>query len=100
MSLTLFLNSLTGKIFKILPLKEKNDGGYAVHFEDYLDSLLMEIIGACDTFSELGKSTEFLAVINTMQYISQNEVSVKVCKREVFKMIGLVNKINAQGGVS
>ena len=100
MSLTLFLNSLTGKIFKILPLKEKNDDGYAVHLEDYLDSLLIEIVGACDTFQELENSTEFLAVVNTMQYISQNDVSVKVCKREVFKMIGLVNKINAQGGVS
>lgn len=100
MSLTLFLNSLTGKIFKILPLKEKNDAGYAVHLEDYLESLLIEIIGACDTFSELGDSAEFLTVVNTMQYISQNDVSVKVCKREVFKMIGLINKISKQGGVS
>ncbi|MFA6728938.1 MAG: hypothetical protein WCS17_12115 [Prevotella sp.] len=100
MSLTLFLNSLTGKIFKILPLKEKNDDGYAVHLEDYLESLLIEIIGACGTFSDLGSSVEFLTVINTMQYISQNDVSVKVCKREVFKMIDLVNKINKKGGAS
>lgn len=100
MSLTLFLNSLTGKIFKILPLKEKSDDGIAVHFEEYVESLLIEIVGACETFSELGDSAEFLTVVNTMQYISQNDVSVKVCKREVFKMIGLINKISKRGGVS
>ena len=100
MSLTLFLNSLTGKIFKILPLKEKYNDGYAVHLEDYLDSLLIEILGACDTFLELSKSPDYLTIINTMQYISQNDVSVRVCKREVFKMIELVNKINKKGGAS
>jgi len=100
MSLTLFLNSLTGKIFKILPLKEKSDDGIAVHFEEYVESLLIEIIGACETFQVLNNSPDFLTIINTVQYFSQNEISGLVCKREVFKMIGLIEKIKKQEGVS
>lgn len=95
----LFLKSLTGKIFKILPLKEKSDSGIAVHLEEYLESLLIEIIGACETFQELNNSSDFLTIVNTMQYLSQNEISGRVCKREVFKMIGLIEKIKKQEGV-
>ena len=92
MSLTLFLDSLTGKIFKILPLKEKKDNGVAVHLEEYLESLLIEISGAYNTFPELSKSVDYLTIVNIMEYLSQNEVSKRVCKREIFKMIDLIKK--------
>lgn len=98
MSLALFLETLTGKIYKILPLKESSDSGSNVHISEYVASLLIEIVGACDTFPQLKEYAGYLGIVNTIQYISQHNISVKVCKREVFKMLRLLEDIEKQIG--
>lgn len=90
MMLYVFVHSLIGKIYKILPLKEEADRGQDVHLHEYLCSLLRDLAGACDTFPELEMSPEYITILNTIQYLSSNEFGHKACKQEVFKMIELL----------
>lgn len=80
---------MVGKIFKILPLKEENNVG----FNDYVDSILVQLIGATNTFDELSNNQNFLMIINIIQYINNNECSIKQCKREIFKCLEIIQKI-------
>ena len=98
MSLALFIESLTGKIFKILPLSEEESNGAQNHVYEYLDSLKIEMFGAIVTFPALFKNVEYTSVLNIVQYLSVNEVSIKRCKREVFKALRLLNKISKELG--
>jgi len=88
----LFLKNITGKVFKILPLKEENNIG----FYDYVDSILVQLIGAKNTFSELENNQDFLTVINIIQYIKNNKCSNKQCKREIFKCLNIIQKITEE----
>ena len=88
----LFLNNMVGKIFKILPLKEENNLG----FNDYVDSILVQLVGATKTFEELENNQDFLTVINIIQYINNNECSNKQCKREVFKCLDIIQKMTKE----
>lgn len=88
----LFLNNMVGKIFKILPLKEENNLG----FNDYVDSILVQLVGATKTFEELENNQDFLTVINIIQYINNNKCSNKQCKREVFKCLDIIQKMTKE----
>ena len=96
--LTLFIKDLTDKLFNILCLKEEEDAGNNVFLSEYIDSRLVEIIGACSTFPCLNSNPDYISVLNTVQYLSQNEVTTKKCKREVFKILKLLNKIERESG--
>lgn len=90
----LFFKNIIGKIFKILPLKEENNIG----FYDYVDSILIQLIGAKSTFLELENNQDFLSVINIIQYIKNNKCSNKQCKREIFKCLNIIQKLIKEQG--
>ena len=97
--LFVFIRGLTGRIFKILPLKEEMDSGNDVHLNEYISSLVRDASGALETFPQLKEMEEYITVVNTLQYISLNEIDHAVCKQEVFKMLRILNQIEAyQGG--
>jgi len=83
MNILIFLNSLTNKIFKILPLKEQNNDFLFSH----LNSLQIELIGALVTFPELKNSSNYLSIINVINFLGDNSFSKQQCKREVFKIV-------------
>ena len=83
MNILCFLDSLTNKIFKILPLKEQNN----YFLFSYLNSLQIELIGALITFPKLKNSSNYLSIINTVNFLDDNTFSNQQCKREVFKII-------------
>ena len=92
---SVYLHSLTGKLFKILPLREEHyDSGYL----PYLDSLWMEMSGACSTFPALWGDADYIAILNVLGYLNTHTVTVEQCKREVFKAIDLIKKVQNRNG--
>lgn len=87
-----FLKGLIGAIYKILPLKEENNS----YLDDYLDSLTIQLTGALETYPELSSNTKYISIINSIQYFRKNEFNVKQCRREVFKCIENVKKIQKE----
>lgn len=93
MSSIYFIKSLTGKIYKILPMKEDELQGKIVHLKDYINSLSIEVIGAIKTFPELSNEDNYISVVNIINFMNDNEFDYKICKREVFKMLNFLNLI-------
>ena len=91
-----YLEALTDKVFKILPMMESRVNGRENHLEEYLDSLCMEMAGACDTFPQLSGNPCYLTVLNIANYLARNRVSLRQCKREVFKCISLIARAGEQ----
>ena len=85
-----YFEFLINKTYKILPLKEGNSDTLKL----YLESYLRELIGNKDLVSLLVNEPNFITVLNTMQFLISEEYSDKVCKREVFKCIRILEEIN------
>lgn len=85
-----YFNFLINKTYKILPLKEEKSDT----LKSYLESYQRELIGNMDLVPMLVKEPKFITVLNTIQYLISEEYSDKVCKREVFKCIRILEEIN------
>lgn len=85
-----YFEFLINKTYKILPLKEENSDT----LKSYLESYQRELIGNMDLVPLLVKEPKFITVLNTIQYLISEEYSDKVCKREVFKCIRILEEIN------
>jgi len=84
-----FLGNIIGNIYKVLPLKEEENS----YLPEYLDSLLVQLKGALITYPGLSSNVRYITIINSIQYFCSNDFSIKQCKREVFKCIENINKI-------
>lgn len=93
--LSSYLNSLIGKLFKIIPLKEESS---KEDFHAYVDSLWIEMSGACKTFPVLWDSPKYITLLNIVGFMSMNDVELSRCRREVFQAIDIVKKIQNGGG--
>ena len=101
MMLFVFIHSMVGKVYKILPLKEESDSGKDTHCEEYIHSLCADAMGAIETFPELQINSSYITILNALQFLSTNEFNHATCKREVFKMIRLLQQIEHEiGGAS
>lgn len=98
MMLYVYIQYLIGKLYKILPMKENQDAGVDVHLQEYLDALLREVLGSLDTFPEARECKEYLAVVNVLQFLCRNEFDLDVCRRDVFKMLNLLDQIVKEMG--
>lgn len=85
-----YFNFLINKTYKILPLKEENSST----LQSYLESLLRELIGNMELIRILINEPQFITVLNTLQYLISEDYSAKTCKKEVFKCIKILGKIN------
>lgn len=85
-----YFQFLINKTYKILPLKEENSDT----LNSYLESYLRELIGNKELVSVLVNEPKFVTVLNTIQFLISEEYSDKVCKREVFKCIRILEEIN------
>lgn len=90
---TLYIHRVTGQVFKLLRMKEEEAQGNTVFLSEYLDSLVISMRGAFDTFPELTEDYDYVTIVNIMHYISRNEVEQRVFRREVLKVLGLLNKV-------
>ena len=94
MMLFVFIRGLTGRIFKMLPLREESDKGSDVYLEEYMQSLARDVIGAMTTFPELVHYPEYITVVNTVQYLNSEPSEFTVFRKEVFHMLEILNGIS------
>lgn len=87
-----YFEFLINKTYKILPLKEEN----SKTLKSYLESLLRELLGNKELVIILIGEPRFITVLNTMQFLISEEYTVKVCKKEVFKCIRILEEINSK----
>ena len=98
MMLYVFIRGLTGRVFKVLPLREAELAGETAYLDTYLESLVRDMMGATDTFPELREMPEYITTLNIMQFMEHNDVTQEVCKQEVFKALRLLNTIERKLG--
>lgn len=98
MMLYVFIRGLTGRVFKILPLKEAEDRGEEIYLNEYLGSLARDMYGATMTFPELQEMQGYVTSLNVIEFLLNNEFTQDICKKEVFKILGLLNAIEKQLG--
>lgn len=89
----LFLSSLVGKLYKVLPLYE--DGGSEVFL--YLERLIAELNGAMYTFPELTEEENYISIVNNLNYILHCGCSLVECRRQTFDSISLAKKLRRGG---
>lgn len=87
-----YFEFLINKTYKILPLKEEK----SETLKSYLESLLRELLGNKELVSLLVDEPRFITVLNTMQYLISEEYTIKICKKEVFKCIIILEEINSK----
>lgn len=88
-ALNSYLHNLINKVYKILPMKEEQ----CDTLTSYLLSLKNELIGCYELWDILCDNSQFLTVINIIDYLSKEEYDISTCKREVFKAIHLIEKV-------
>lgn len=84
-----YLNYMINCIFKILPLKEEDNKG----LKEYLDSVLIQVLGSIETYPELSDNQKYVSIINTLYYLKNNDFTTKQCKRETFKCINILQEM-------
>lgn len=85
-----YLESLVGRFYKILPLKEDGEPSLV----KYMESLQREMLGCTWIFPEIKYDELFLSLISTLQYLINIDCEVEIVKCEVFKAIGICKKLN------
>lgn len=97
MSEYVFIRSMIGRVFKLLPMYEDELKGREVFRKQYLESLCFELKGALSTFPTLGKSAHYIAIVNTVEHLSQEDLPFAIYRREVLKahseLIALLEKV-------
>lgn len=85
------LKTLSDKIFKILPLKEKNSDT----LPKYLLSLKIELLGGLGLLHMLQDDVKILTIANTVQYFIDNDYDVETCRSEIFKCLNILKQIQS-----
>ena len=93
-----FLASLTGKIYKLIPMRDDVESGAEVFLDKYLDSLLIEMMGAMDTYPVIGMDEQYISIVNTAQYMAKHSIPRDVWRRESFKMLNTLDRVRAKYG--
>lgn len=80
---------LTGRVFKILPISENAPET----LKYYVDSLVLELSGSKNLMEKIRYDGEFMSLLATLTYFADNDCEHDVYRREVFKCIHLIKKI-------
>ena len=90
-----YAKMLVGKVFKILPMREKETETLNV----YLESFIIELVGNKSLIENLKYEPLFMSLLSTLEYFVENpDAEVAVYKREIFKCIDIVKKIQEKHG--
>lgn len=90
----IYISSLKGKFFKILPLYESD----AVSLKEYLAGLKDELVGFSENKDIDRFSSEIISLINIIIFFINEEYSQKTCKKNVFKCIRIIENIEKKCG--
>lgn len=78
-----YLSNLRGDVFKLLPMKEVEISGVENHLREYIESLMVNVIGATLTYPALASQKYYLYVINNLQYLAGHSVDFKTWRKVV-----------------
>ncbi len=88
-----YFHNLINMFFKILPLKENEEGSLQV----YLQSLQLELLGCQSLIIKINSDAQFLSLLAILQFFIDNpSVETSVVKREVFHAISICNRLEAK----
>ncbi len=98
--LRVYLNALTGHIYKMLPLyeEERERDSSLPDLTRYIYSLSTEVTGGFDTFAELSDSPSYIFIVNTIHGLNQQPLEYNAFRRQVFKMLSLIQRIDKEVG--
>lgn len=88
-----YVDSLIGKIYKTLPMKEENSPTLSL----YIQSLLRELIGAKELVDELKFNQDFVVLLDVLQSLL-SENNLHNFKSDVFKSISTIKRIKSSLG--
>ena len=92
-----YLESLKGRIFKILPLVEQQNAGVS----KYLNSLLFELSGLENVIGKLHNNYNYIILIATLDEVYSEvlmgDYDLSVIRSEIMKSINVVEKLQKGG---
>lgn len=90
-----YVRALTGRIFKLLPMREQVDQGINLFLDTYIADLADETTGAYVTFPELFETPSFVSAVNSLNYLRYHweDMSFNSYRSTVLKMTNSVASI-------
>jgi hypothetical protein len=84
-----YFKFLIGSFYKILPTMEDEPDT----LKNYLESLQIELMGNQNLIKQIRYDGNFLKLLGTIQYFIDNECQHKILRKEVFKCINIIKKL-------
>ncbi len=83
-----YIRRLISRVFKLLPMREQVDVGVNLFLDMYISDLADEMTGAYITFPELYEDPNFVAAVNSMNYLRCHweDTSFKTYRGIILKM--------------
>lgn len=87
-----YIKYLIDKLFSVLYTYENSRDTLSSHIE----SIIIELRGNKELISKIKYDPKFVTLISTLVFLSENNCEHKTVKKEVFKCIDIVEKLNKQ----
>lgn len=87
-----YIDSLIGKFYKILPIKESNESTLL----SYVESFQRELIGCKNAMKKLSYDSRYMTLIAILSYIKDNIDDVQKIRSDVFRAIDICKKLKEQ----
>lgn len=83
-----YVNGMKGKLFKMLPMKEKNIGS----LNKYMNATLREFVSNKEVVDYFKSNQDYLTLINTVNsLISQNDIDL--FRSDFFKAMSIIERM-------
>ena len=90
-----YMSNLTNRFYKILPIRENEPET----LKDYIGSLLLEMIGCQSFIAALDNDDRYLTLLSTLEYMKGHNMEIRDVRREVFRCIGVIKKLQEKYGM-
>lgn len=92
----IFIDYITGKIYRLLVLREARESGEENYLDEFISRLFVEINGA-HLWSDFFRQNEgFTVVTSTIAYLANNETPFKMFRKEVLNSLKVLNKVREE----
>ena len=93
---THYLDSLVGKIYKILPMKENN----TAFLQQYVEWKIREMLAFRDFVRAVGDDPDFVYLIVIMYALANQEQPVESVRHDVFEAIRICKRLKKHCGTA
>ncbi|MFA5625811.1 MAG: hypothetical protein WC966_12315 [Bradymonadales bacterium] len=98
LSVTEYLKSIRGDVFKILPMKEDQEQGEQNYLYKYIESLTFNLIGGLEQFEFLGREKQYIYAITNLRFLMHNDVDFLQWRRIVLTAVGGISTLYKKYG--